>query len=117
MVGEVIEKRFLFIVSFSFYFRLTVPIPLYLDQDHLLYKSFGLGRRCTLLGVHMIDRYAQKILNNVKIPPKYSGDDVFLMGGDYIVSEDYKVVYEFATQENERPAVDELLSELHKLQQ
>ena len=93
-----------------------MSIPLYLNQDLSLYISFGLGRRCTLLGLHMIDRYAQKILHNEEILPKYDDDDIYQMGGDYIVSESGKVVYEFSTQENERPSVEELLRALRELQ-
>lgn len=84
-------------------------VPLYLDNDRYLYTSLGLGRRCTLLGLHMIDRYATKLLRNEPIPPSYSGDDLFLMGGDFIIDRSGQVIYQYATEENERPTVDELL--------
>lgn len=64
----------------------------------------------------MVDYYAKKMLNNEKLLPVHSGDDIYLMGGDYIVSENYQVVYEFASQETERPTVENLLSTLYKLQ-
>lgn len=92
--------------------RNGVTVPLYLDQDQLLYAALGLGRRCSLLGVHMIDRYATKLLHNEAIPPVYRGDDIFLMGGDFIIDNTGLVVYQYATEENERPTVEQLLEQL-----
>lgn len=60
----------------------------------------------------MIDRYATKVIKNDAIPPAYSGDDLFLMGGDFILNERKEVIYQFATEENERPTIDELLSSI-----
>uniref|UniRef100_A0A1X7V0E1 Alkyl hydroperoxide reductase subunit C/ Thiol specific antioxidant domain-containing protein n=1 Tax=Amphimedon queenslandica TaxID=400682 RepID=A0A1X7V0E1_AMPQE len=99
--------------AFTWIKKHNVPVPLFIDDEKFLYNCFGLGRRCTLLGLHMIDRYATKVIKNDPIPPAYSGDDLFLMGGDFILNERREVVYQFATEENERPTIDELLSSIN----
>ena len=44
-----------------------------------------------------------------KIPKFIDGDDPFNMAGDYIFSNEGKLVYQFPTMNLERPSVDELL--------
>ena len=94
-------------------FRHKLTLPVFLDQERSLYSAFGLGRRCSLLGLHTVDQYAGKILRNEPFPPAYAGDDLFLMGGDFILDKNGVVIYQYATKETERPSVDEILSALN----
>ena len=89
--------------------RYSVSLPLYLDPEQRLYHQLGLGRRCTVLGTPFISSYARMRLLGVKIPPVYPGDDILLMGGDFILDQSGKLIYSYKTQENERPTVGELL--------
>lgn len=80
-----------------------------MDTTHSLYKQLGLGRRCLVMRTNVVSKYGQLRLAGVKIPPVSAGDDILLMGGDYIVTKDAKLIYAYATVENERPTIEELL--------
>lgn len=63
---------------------------------------------------NVVSAYGQKKLAGVKIPPVYTGDDILLMGGDYVMKNDGTMLYAYPTIENERPTVEELLDVLKK---
>ena len=58
--------------------------------------------------------YAErKMIHGIPFPKfKYEGDDPFIMGGDFIVRNDGKVVYAFHQTTPERPDVQDLLTSL-----
>ncbi len=87
-----------------------MAFPLYLDFKQTLYRQLGLGRRCLVLRSHKVGEFGRKKLLGVKIPPVYPGDDILLMGGDYIIRRDGKLIYGYPTEENERPSIPELLN-------
>ena len=56
-------------------------------------------------------RYAErKMKYGTPFPKPYDGDDIAIMGGDFIVRNDGKVVYAFHQTTPERPDVQDLLS-------
>ena len=55
--------------------------------------------------------YAErKMKHGTPFPKLYDGDDLFVMGGDFIVRKDGEVVYAFHQTTPERPDVQDLLS-------
>ena len=51
-------------------------------------------------------------MKGLPFPKPYDGDDTFIMGGDFIVKNDGKVVYAFHQTTPERPDVQDILSNL-----
>lgn len=55
--------------------------------------------------------YAErKMMKGLPFPKPYEGDDLFIMGGDFIVRKDGKIVYAFHQTTPERPDVQDILS-------
>ena len=50
--------------------------------------------------------YAERMMKNLPFPTiHYEGDDPFILGGDFIVRKDGKIVYAFHQTTPERPDV------------
>ena len=96
------------------FYRYSVTFPLYLDNDQVLYRQLGLGQKCLVLNTGFASSYGRMRLLGLKIPPIYPGDDILLMGGDYIFSKDGKLVCGYPTETNERPSITELLDVMKK---
>lgn len=59
--------------------------------------------------------YAEEKLANVPATPRYPGDDLHTMGGDFIVDSAGTVVYAYLSKNSQdRPDVDELLDSLRE---
>lgn len=90
--------------------------PLLLDIDRELYRCLGLGR--SVAGVWTmaaLTSYAEEKLANVPATPRYPGDDLHTMGGDFIVDSAGTVVYAYLSKNSQdRPDVDELLDSLRE---
>ena len=56
--------------------------------------------------------YAERKMKGLPFPKPYDGDDTFIMGGDFIVRNDGKIVYAFHQTTPERPDVQDILSSL-----
>ena len=48
-------------------------------------------------------------MKGLPFPKLYEGDDPFMMGGDFVVRKDGKIVYAFHQQTPERPNLEEIL--------
>ena len=88
--------------------------PLLLDINRELYRRLGLGRSVAgVWSVAVITNYAEEKLADVPAAPRYPGDDLHTMGGDFIVDSDGKVVYAYLSKSSQdRPDVSELLDSL-----
>ncbi len=90
--------------------------PLLLDMERRLYRVLGLRR--SVLGVWRINSvlgYAEEKVAGVKGTPAYEGDDLNVMGGDFVVDSRGTLVYSYrSTNARDRPTVDELLTIVSK---
>ena len=80
-----------------------------------MYRQLGLRRIASIIGSNFgMYAYAErKMIHGIPFPKfEYEGDDPFIMGGDFIVRNDGKVVYAFHQTTPERPDVQDLLSSL-----
>ncbi len=93
-----------------------LPFPLVLDKELRLYRALGL--RKSVLGVWRIDSvlgYAEERLAGVKGAPVYEGDDLHVMGGDFFVDSEGRLVYSYrSAKSRDRPSVEDLLGVLSK---
>lgn len=85
-----------------------------LDPDLQLYRALGLQR--TVKGVWSpgtMIAYAEEDLAGLPPAPAYDGDDIHILGGDYITDSCGKLVYCYGSQfSSDRPSVEQLLSAL-----
>ena len=72
----------------------------------------GLKRKCLVFLSDVVSAYGRKKLLGVKIPPVYPGDDILLMGGDFIFNREGKLIFGYSTKGNERPSISELLNSM-----
>ena len=86
-----------------------IKLPMYADKERSFYHSLGLGRTCKPYNIKNFYYFAVKFNSGTKRPKLIDGDDLFNMAGDYIFSNEGKLVYQFSMMTLERPSVDELL--------
>ena len=89
-------------------------LPLLLDQKLLLYKLFGIRRLIRVAwDLNVFIGYAEAVVKGRVDRMGYPGDDVTVIGGDFIVDSDGKLLYSYPSKEQyDRPEVDNLLSVL-----
>ena len=85
--------------------------PAYCDSEWTVYRQLGL-RRIAGFGAHTMYHYAERKMKGLDFPKIYDGDDLFIMGGDFIVRKDGKIVYAFHQTTLQRPDVQDVLSSL-----
>ena len=87
-------------------------LPLMLDQKLLLYKYFGIRRLVRAAwDLKVFIGYAEAAVKGRVDWMGYSGDDVTVIGGDFIADSSGKLVYSYRSKEQyDRPEVDDLLS-------
>ena len=88
-----------------------LSFPLFLDIDLKLYRLLGLRRSVKRVwGVYSLLGYAEEKVAGKKSTPRYEGDDVHVMGGDFIVNSAGQLVYAYQSKtQRDRPAVGDLL--------
>ena len=59
---------------------------------------------------HGMHGYAERKMKGHPFPEFYDGDDPFIMGGDFLVRKDGKIVYAFHQTTPIRPDVQDILS-------
>jgi hypothetical protein len=86
--------------------------PAYSDPQHTLYRQLGLRRILKILTTIAMCKYGEKKIKGIDFPDLvYEDDDLWIMGGDFIVKNDGKVLFALhQTTYYERPPVDDLLS-------
>lgn len=90
------------------------PFPLLLDRDLVLYRMFGIRRLISAawdLGVFV--GYAAATAAGRVDNIAYDGDDVTVIGGDFVVDASGKLLYSYRSKEQyDRPRVEDLLEVL-----
>lgn len=87
------------------------PFPLLLDRDLVLYRSFGIKRLLKAAwDLKVFVAYAGAVAGGRVDNIAYSGDDVTVIGGDFIADVSGKLLYAYRSKEQyDRPEVEELL--------
>ena len=90
--------------------------PVLVDSDWRLYRKLGLRRFCDFLTTETMSGYGELAVSGLPFPKLiYNDDDLCIMGGDFIVQQDGKLVYALKQRTyNQRPSVEELLSFLEE---
>ena len=83
-----------------------------IDTEWLLYRKLGLRRYIGFLTTEVVSAYGEGRVRGMALPKlTYDDDDLCIMGGDFIVQQDGKLVYALKQQTyDQRPSVEELLS-------
>ena len=87
--------------------------PAYADSQWTVYRQFGLRRYLSILTAAAMCMYGERRMQGKPFPniTDYEGDDLWIMGGDFIVRNDGKVIFAFHQKmPYERPTVEDLLS-------
>jgi len=88
------------------------PFAMACDPDRNLYKEFRLERVSwlTFFRPKVIWGYLRLMFRGQKVRAPYTEEDVQQLGGDFILNQTGKVVYEFRSQDpTARPTMNELL--------
>ena len=89
-----------------------LPFKLVVDRDMVFYQQFGLRREVKLVwNLEIFTFYAAKVIDGRKDNMPYEGDDLTVMGGDFIVRQDGEVIFAHVqTGQFDRPQVTDFLS-------
>ena len=89
-----------------------VTHPLLLDLNLVLYKHLGLKRSVKAVwSVSTLVSYAEERVAGVSPTPDYPGDDVHVMGGDFMTDASGCLVYAYSSKfSSDRPSIESLLS-------
>lgn len=93
----------------------TWPFPVVGDPERAAYRGFGLERTglATVFRPDVMARYTGKILRGWLPRPPSEGEDVWQLGGDFVLDEQQRIVYVHRSKEpTDRPPVAELLAAL-----
>ena len=87
-------------------------LPLLLDRKLLLYKSFGIRRQVGVAwDLAVFIGYAEAVAKGRVDRMGYAGDDVTVIGGDFVTDTSGKLLYSYRSKEQyDRPEVDDLLT-------
>ena len=87
-----------------------LQFPLLIDRDMRFYRQFGLRRRLKLVwNLEIFTFYAARVVEGGKDNMVYPGDDLTLMGGDFIVRRNGEVIFAHAqTSQFDRPQISDL---------
>jgi peroxiredoxin len=88
------------------------PFPVVCDPDRVAYRAFGLERTSWLRFFHPVTLwgYLSLIARGGKVRRPYEGEDVLQLGGDFLLDQTGKVVFEYRSRTaTDRPSVAELL--------
>ena len=88
-----------------------LPFTLLIDRDRKLYRLFGLRRQLkAFFKVETFTAYAAQIIAEGSLGKPYPGDDLTVMGGDFIVRRSGEVMFTYIQKSQlDRPAVSDLL--------
>ena len=92
--------------------NVKLPFPLLLDIKLALYRNLGLRRSVKAVWtISSIVSYAEEKVAGIPGAPAYEGDDVHVLGGDFIVDSTGKLTYAYSSKtSSDRPSVDEVLA-------
>ena len=88
-----------------------LPFPLLLDRGLVVYRLFGIRRLLKVAwDLEVFVAYAEAVARGRVDNIAYSGDDVTVIGGDFIADESGKLLYSYCSKEQyDRPEVEDLL--------
>ena len=89
-----------------------LPFTLLIDRGMKFYRLFGLRREIkSVFKVETFTDYAARVIAEGSLGGKaYAGDDLTVMGGDFIVRQNGEVVFTYVQKSQlDRPAVSDLL--------
>lgn len=94
--------------------RYNSPFPLILDRDLVLYRMFGVRRYLKVAwDLKVFVAYAEAVAGGRVDNIAYSGDDVTVIGGDFIADAGGSILYSYGSKEQyDRPEVGDLLKVL-----
>ena len=97
--------------------NVKLPFPLLLDISLTLYRSLGLKRSVKAVWtIPTIVSYAEEKVAGVPSTPAYEGDDLHVLGGDFIVDPTGKLLYAYPSKtSSDRPSLDDVLTVLENL--
>ena len=92
-------------------------LPLLLDQDMQLYKHIGLQRLVSVAwDLKVFNGYADAVVGGRVDRLAWPGDDVTVIGGDFICDSEGTAVYVYRSKEQyDRPEVTNLLERLEQV--
>ena len=91
----------------------SFEFPAYCDPDWSVYRKLGLRRYLKLLTAELMCSFGERIMKGLPFPELiYEGDDLWIMGGDFIVRKDGEILYALhqTTSIVERAKIPDLLS-------
>lgn len=93
-----------------------IKMAKFVDANWLLYRKLNLRRHVDILTSHNMCKYGEQMVGGGESPSssvQYPDDDLWIMGGDFIVTQDGLLVYAYHQRTfYQRPAVEELLDAL-----
>ena len=90
----------------------TSQLPAYSDPQHMLYRKLGLRRILKILTTIAMCKYGERKIKGIDFPDLvYEDDDLWIMGSDFIMKNDGKILYALHQMTYyERPPIHDLLS-------
>lgn len=99
--------------------ELKLPFPLVSDPQKVAYNVFELGsaQLKDFLSIKVLWKFMGRVLSGWLPSMGYSKNDLFQLGGDFVVNSKGEIVYEFkSSSPADRPTVKFLLEQLQKAQ-
>lgn len=95
----------------------NLPFSLLLDGSREFYRRLGLKRSVKAVrSVATLKSYADEKVAGVPSTPALDGDDLHVMGGDFIADQDGKIVYSYPSKtSSDRPSFDKILETLRSI--
>lgn len=94
--------------------RNKFPYPLVLDIEMKLYRELGLKRSVSgVWNLSALMAYAEESVAGVLDSTRYEGDDIHIMGGDFVTDSSGTLVMAYSSGDSQdRPSVDAILGAL-----
>ena len=87
--------------------------PLAVDTERELYVSLGLPRSVLIWTIPTLTKYAEQLRAGIKHLASGKGDDIYQMGGDFVVDSAGKLAYIYRGKTSyDRPLVKDLIAAL-----
>lgn len=92
----------------------NLSFPLLLDGTREFYRHLGLKRSIKAVwSVPTLKSYAEEKVAEVPPTPALAGDDLHVLGGDFVVDREGKLVYAYPSKtSSDRPTIEQVLEEL-----
>jgi len=93
----------------------ALPVPLLVNPGKELYRLLGCRRSMAVWSLGNLIGYSEDKLAGVPPSPVYEGDDVHLMGGDYMTNGEGQLVFIYHSKTpRDRPTVEQIMAALDK---